>query len=348
VSNAAARPDAGWLPDFCQPPTLFSTLVAAQLAVLVIGLAPSAESSWNLRQWVAASAFAQWLALCSALPLCKLRPRLLLLPRMLGAALAWAIPVVVALVGSLLLHGLELIALLELDARLQPALPFALAIAAMAGLLSAALLRYFHFQQQAHLQVQAQARAQVEALQARIRPHFLFNSMNSIASLVRRDPDTAERAIEDLADLFRAALGAGDGSSTLADELVLCERYLAIEALRLGERLRVDWQVSDAVPRALAMPRLLLQPLVENAVIHGVARLAEGGTISLRITTEAQAVVVLIGNPCPPLPGPTVGGNQHAQSSVAQRLAYAYGQRAQMAVQAGQGYYAVELRLPLP
>src|SRR5690606_5465417 len=136
-------------------------------------------------------------------------------------------------------------------------------VAALAAIITAAALRYFYVQQQWAEQVQAKADAEVRALQARIRPHFLFNSMNSIASLVRRDPATAERAIEDLSDLFRAALGAGQGPATLDEEIILAERFLAIEKLRLGDRLKVDWQREDDLPLTLSMPRLILQPLVE-------------------------------------------------------------------------------------
>ncbi len=345
-ARPASAPD-GWLPDFCQLPTLFSTLVAAQLAVLVIGLAPSTDSEWNGSQWIAASALAQWLALCSAVPLCKLRPALQRLPPTLGGLLAWAIPVAVAFLGSLLLHELNDSLQLELGAGIASRMHFAGAIAAIAALLSAVLLRYFHFQQRWRQQIAAQSRAQVDALQARIRPHFLFNSMNSIASLVRRDPATAERAIEDLADLFRAALGAGGEAASLDEELRLCERYLAIEALRLGDRLQVEWRIADDVPRQLPLPRLLLQPLVENAVGHGIARLAEGGRIEIDIARERKALRIRIGNPCPRLPESTREGNRHAQSSVAQRLAYAFGPRAGMTVATREGYYSCELRLPL-
>ncbi len=348
MNAAATTPSLDWLPDFCRPPILFSTLVAAQVAVLVIGLAPGGSAQWRLNQWIAASALALWLALTCAVALCKLRPGLLRLPRTLGASLAWLLPVAVAFFGSLLLHELNSTLQLGFSAHSDNRLHFAGAIAAIAGLLSAVLLRYFHFQQQLHQQVAANARAEVEALQARIKPHFLFNSMNTIASLVRRDPDTAERAIEDLSDLFRAALGAGGQAASLAEELHLCERYLAIEALRLGERLRVDWKVDDDTPRNLPLPRLLLQPLVENAVIHGIARLAEGGTIAIAIGREADMLRIAIGNPYPPVSGSELAGNQHAQSSVAQRLAYAFGPRARMTVAAREGYYSCELRLPLP
>ena len=106
--------------------------------------------------------------------------------------------------------------------------------------------------------------------------------MNTIASLVRSDPAVAERAVLDLSDLFRAALGAGEGDSTLAEEVELAERYLAIEQLRLGDRLQVAWRKAEPLAVALPMPRLVLQPLVENAVLHGISRLPEGGTVDDR------------------------------------------------------------------
>ena len=124
--------------------------------------------------------------------------------------------------------------------------------------------------------MRASARAEADALQARIKPHFLFNSMNTIAGLVRRDPAVAERAVLDLSDLFRAALGAGEGESSLAEEVELAERYLSIEALRLGERLQVRWRRAEPLPWTLPLPRLVLQPLVENAVLHGISRLPAG------------------------------------------------------------------------
>ncbi len=346
MSAAPARPPDDWLPDFCQPPTLFSTLIAAQVAVLVIGLAPSTQYAWSGGQWIAASSLGLWLALCSAVVLCKLRPWLLQVPKALGVGAAWSTPVLVAFLGSLLLHQLNRELSLGLDADVADRLHFAGAIATIAGLLSAVLLRYFHFQQRLHQQVAAQARAQVDALQARIRPHFLFNSMNSIAGLLRRDPDTAEQAIEDLSDLFRAALST-EADADLGTEIELCERYLAIERLRLGERLQVDWQVSEAAPRALRLPRLLLQPLVENAVLHGIARLAEGGCIRIGIDVDGRELRIAIGNPCPRTPRAADDGNRHAQSSVGQRLAFAFGPRARMTVREDAGYYACELRIPL-
>lgn len=342
--RAASTED--WLPDFCSPPILFSTLVGAQLVVIVMGLTPGAEVGWSLPDWLAGSALAQWLALCSAVVLCKFRPALQRLPRTLGGTLAWLLPVAVAFVGSMLLLQLAFALELNIGRDISSPLLFAAAIAALAALLSATLLRYFHFQQRWQQQVAAQARAQVDALQARIRPHFLFNSMNSIASLVRRDPATAERAIEDLADLFRAALGADGADASLAEEIELCQRFLAIESLRLGDRLQVNWTLEDNLPDTLRLPKLLLQPLMENAIVHGIAELQQGGALSIDMRTQAGQLVIIIGNPYPPNRRANPG-NRHAQSSVAQRLAYAFGERAKMTVSASEGYYSCELRIPL-
>ncbi len=334
-------------PDFCRLPVLFATALAAQMVVLAIGLVPSETPAWRPAQWLAASALSQWLALCSALALCKARPLLAALPAPGSALAAWALPVLVAFSGSWLVFGIAPL----IDAELLPAhtgaLRFSASIAAIAGMLAAVLLRYLHLRRRWEAQVAAQAQAQVEALQARIRPHFLFNSMNSIASLVRRDPQTAERAIEDLAELFRAALGSDPRPATLDEEITLCERFLAIESLRLGPRLGVDWRIDADVPRQLALPRLLLQPLVENAVRHGIARLAEGGRIGITLRRDGRRLRLRIDNPRPVDADGDAGGNRHAQASVARRLAHFFGERADMAVDAGRGYYAVELSLPI-
>ena len=125
--------------------------------------------------------------------------------------------------------------------------------------MSALLLRYFYLQSQWRRQQQAELRARIESLQARIRPHFLFNSLNSIASLVAIDPYKAEQAVLDLSDLFRASLAKPGTLVSWAEELELAKRYLSIEQYRLGERLQLDWQV-DEVPDDLPIPQLTLQP----------------------------------------------------------------------------------------
>jgi len=225
--------------------------------------------------------------------------------------------------------------------------------AAIATLIVAVVLRYLYAVDGWQAQVRASARAETDALQARIKPHFLFNSMNTIAGLVRRDPDVAERAVLDLSDLFRAALGAGQGESNLAEEVELAERYLSIEQLRLGERLQVRWRRQEPLPWQLPLPRLVLQPLVENAVLHGVSRLPAGGTIDIELSADADCLLVTVHNPAPPprerdAPLEGRGGSGHARSSIAHRLAYAYGPRARVTGRWHEGYYLAELRVPLP
>ena len=142
------------------------------------------------------------------------------------------------------------------------------------AIVGAIALRYMHLQLMWKRDLARQAQARVEALQARIRPHFLFNSMNTIASFTRTQPELAEQVVEDLSDLFRASL-SDSSSSNLGGELALARGYLRIEALRLGERLQVEWEV-DELPPTVEIPPLTLQPLVENAVIHGILNECRG------------------------------------------------------------------------
>lgn len=343
-SWSSVRP---WLPDFCRLPTLFGVMVAVEVAVLtaVLFRLPTAPDAWT--GLFTASLFAQWLATLSVGALCRSRPWIDRQPLLRSVVLALAIPLVIALSGALLVVAIDM----SLDAGWtvprEDALAFVLVCGTVALLLGAALLRYFYVSEQWRTQVAAHAQAEVRALQARIKPHFLFNSMNSIASLVRHDPVTAERAIEDLAELFRAALGAGHGESTLGEELHLAERYLAIEQLRLGSRLAVEWDLAADLPRELPMPRLILQPLVENAVIHGIARLDDGGIVRIAARRDGPALRVDIRNPYMVEVAPGHAGNRHAQGSIAQRLRHRFGPVAHMTTDARDGYYEVTLWLPL-
>ncbi|MFU8833547.1 MAG: sensor histidine kinase, partial [Wenzhouxiangella sp.] len=142
-------------------------------------------------------------------------------------------------------------------------------------------LRYIDFRRQWARQLAAEHGARLEALQARIRPHFLFNTLNTIASLIPGQPEQAEQATMDLADLLRTGL-KDESSHLLSDELDLVRGYLRIESLRLGERLRVEWLLDDELPLDRPVPALLLQPLVENAVIHGIAARPDGGRLVIR------------------------------------------------------------------
>lgn len=338
-----------WLPDLCRLPRIALVLGAAEMVVLVVALAPTSAQGWNASRLVSASAFALWLGLTIAVLLCLLRGRLSRLPRALGAVAAVAMAGIVAAGGAAMLYVIDGNTGAHLIADDVSMVRFAVGSAAIAMLVVAALLRYLYAIEGWQAQLEASARAQAQALQARIRPHFLFNSMNTIASLVRSDPATAERAVLDLSDLFRAALGAGEGNSTLAEEVVLAERYLGIEQLRLGPRLQVAWQRTEPLPWQMPVPRLVLQPLLENAVLHGVSRLPEGGLVEVVLQRVGNAELrVRVRNPAP-APGAEAShhGAGHAQRSTLHRLQLALGPAARMSAGWREGYYVAELRLPI-
>jgi two-component system sensor histidine kinase AlgZ len=342
----AAEP---WLPDLCRLPRLATLFGVAELVVLVLALSPDGGAPWTPMRFAIASGFALWLALAVATVLCTARRVLSRLSVPVGSAAALAAAFLVALACAAIVFQLDrnLYGLLASSVTLAR---FALGSAALAVVIAAVALRYLYVLDGWQAQVRASARAQADALQARIRPHFLFNSLNAIIGLVRRDPAVAEHALLDLSDLFRAALEAGEGvaASTLRGEVELAERYLAIEALRLGPRLRVEWRREEPLPWDLPLPRLVLQPLVENAVLHGVSRLPAGGTVEIALRVEAGLLRVSVANPAPPeaaAAGPA--GARHAQGSIGHRLAYAFGPRAGLTTSREAGYYRSELRVPL-
>lgn len=334
-----------WLPDFCSPPVLFAVMVVAELLAVVILIAPSDESRALLPRLATASVFVQWLALVCAVCLCKLRPQLQQLTPWLGVLMAYALMLLITVVGSALVFGLDHQLDLGLTLPQQFQVRFIWRSAALCALIGAALLRYFYVLEQWRVRMRAEAKARFEALQARIRPHFLFNSMNTIASLIPLRPADAERAVENLSDLFRAALGTDSARSTLGEELDLVRRYLDLEKLRLGERLRVEMAV-DELPTDLALPPLLLQPLVENAVYHGIQQLPGGGTVSIHGRRDAGHLEIAIRNP-QPRPGARAGARHGmALENTRARIEYHFGIHGTLEIDDGADYFTCTLRLP--
>lgn len=327
------------LPDFCGLPVLFALLVLATIVVVVALLAPG--TALDLNDFALATLFAVWLALLSGVCLCKLRPWLERLAVIPAYTVIWLLIVLVVALASAVVVWLDH----QLGTWLTPAngTRFMLGNVAIAAMIGAALLRYFYVLAQHQERLQAVAQAQVEALQARIRPHFLFNSMNTVAALVRVDPDAAEVTIDNLSQLFRAALGADDRPGTLGEELQLVECYLAIEQLRLGERLRVEMDVASA-PLGLLVPRLLLQPLLENAVHHGIHGRREGGVVRLTVRQVSGEVRIVIDNPLPD--GPAHAGQGHALDNVRGRIDFHFGARGRLETQVSGDRYRVVVRLP--
>ena len=332
-----------WLPQFCSAPTLFAVTIVAELVALVIVLAPESQ----LRPWLprlgVVSVYVQWLALLNAVVLCSLRRPLERLGARAGFVIAWVASLLVTALASAVVCQMDQALGLGLSVPAGSSMRFMLGNTAICALIAAALLRYLFVLEQWRERVRAASKAQVDALQARIRPHFLFNSMNTIASLIRTRPAEAERTVEDLADLFRAALGANDAHGTLGEELDLVARYLQIEHLRLGDRLRVDMDVAE-LPREFAMPRLLLQPLIENAVYHGIQPRADGGTLGVRGRRLADGVEIVITNPLA-VDAPSKR-NGVALANVRARIEYHFGARGELRVQSGPENFTVNVRLP--
>jgi two-component system sensor histidine kinase AlgZ len=211
-----------------------------------------------------------------------------------------------------------------------------------AGLTTAGLLAWFDLRWRAHSPAVTEAR--LMALTARIRPHFLFNSLNAVLGVIRSDPRRAEAALEELSDLFRVLMRDNRELVPLSDEIALARQYLELEKLRLGERLRVRWDIETCPPDAL-VPPLMLQPLLENAVYHGIEKLQETGEIGVRMSSDGDRVVVELGNPV--APGSSHhAGNRMAVANIRERLMLFFDLEAQLDIKDEGGYYAVRIVFP--
>jgi len=334
-----------FVPDLCAPRPVFVMVMLVELLVLVYTLASSTlpQFDWNLL--ATSSLFVQWIALASAAFLCLSRS--LFSRASLSLAVTGCLLIILAVTAFSSYLAIWLYPQLTSPGGggQQGGDWWLLRNIAIASVLAGIALRYFYLQQQLRLREKSELQARLDSLRSRIRPHFLFNTMNSIASLIGSQPDAAERAVEDLSELFRSSLQENDRISTVADELHLCELYLDIEKLRLGERLTVEWEV-DAAMRDQAMPGLIRQPLVENAVYHGISQLPEGGTITVDVHRTGDSLRARIENPIPDYSSHSQGHHM-ALDNIEQRLHGLFGLDAGMEATRGDGCYCVELTYPL-
>ncbi|MEM9058054.1 MAG: histidine kinase, partial [Pseudomonadota bacterium] len=216
----------------------------------------------------------------------------------------------------------------------------------ISAIVSLLVLRYFYVSHQWRLNVQMEARSRITALQARIRPHFLFNSMNTIAALIESNPESAELAVEDLSDLFRASLDDSRQLIRLHEEFETVKGYERIERLRLGDRLDVEWQTAN-LPKNALVPALSIQPLLENAIYHGIEPLPEGGTISISGRRKKQMIEIVIANPVAAAPRASAHqGNRMALTNIRERFDLSFGGRATMKIEHTEDYHRVTLTFP--
>ena len=232
-----------------------------------------------------------------------------------------------------------------LVARHVPQPPFAVLRHLLIALCAyATLLAYFGLRAKALSPAIAESRLQ--ALQARIRPHFLFNSLNAVLSLIRSDPRQAETALLDMADLFRVLMRDNRELVPLADEIELCRQYLGLEKLRLSDRLSVEWHLNN-MPGDALVPPLMLQPLLENAVYHGIEPMDKGGTIRVTGRREGSTAVLTIENPISPKLVARRPGHQIGLDNVRQRLALMFHGETDLEVVEGPERFIVTLRFPI-
>lgn len=352
---ATAAPDnkaatAFHLPDFCAGSAVLAIVLIVELLALILTLA---RQPFHNEFWVdlaGTSLFLLWQGLGNAAVLCRLRPWL----RMQSARRAYALTLAALLIASLVISE----AVVWLGSRWgggPDALPtmfpqhhglFLLRTLAVSFVVGALTLRYFHVQAEWKRSVELESQARVRALQARIRPHFLFNSMNTIAALTRSDPARAEEAVEDLADLFRANLSEARGQIPLKEELEIARIYQRIEQLRLRDRLKVTWDVAELPMRAL-VPSLLVQPLLENAIYHGIEALPEGGTVIIAGRFDGERIELSVSNP---VNEATMrqehAGNKIALDNIKQRLALAWPGKSHVHVSQEQDRYRISLSFP--
>lgn len=221
-------------------------------------------------------------------------------------------------------------------------------VGVMSAIISALALRYAFVYHRAQVKSEIQQQDRLQALQSRIRPHFLFNSMNSVASLIRSDPEQAERALQDLADVFRVLLADARKMVPITAESELARQYLDIEKLRLGDRLQVKWSASN-VPRNALIPSLTLQPLIENAVYHGVEPSFAGGIVDIRMWSEGTDLSIMITNPIPEITNQAQHrkGNRIAMNNVRERLDRHFHGRADLKNYEKLGSYYVMITMPV-
>ncbi len=320
------------LPNFCNLGIMLRLLIIVNVLCMAAAVVANAgRGVWE--QFLLISVVAQPAIILSLLFFCGLRRVLTKLTYWRGVTIIFALE---ALIGAGFWFLLvSVVPFAEPLAVWQCAFFFAFATGVV----------LFYFNLRARSLSPALTEARLQALQARIRPHFLFNSINAVLSLIRAEPKRAELMLEDMSDLFRVLMADNRKLVPLADEIELCQKYLAIEQIRLGDRLIIKWNI-DAAAKVAMVPPLILQPLVENAVYHGIEPHQGAGEIAIDIERRGKQFVIRLSNPFES--GSThISGNRMAIANIRERLQLHFDAEASLKADVIKDRYVVTIIMPV-
>lgn len=337
-----------FLPDLCNVRAVLVLILLSEALVTALILIESGLVGFQWERFATLSYFVQWVALLSVALLCQSRKFMARLA--LIWAVCWAMTLLMLVCFFISLAVEAILPSLGLGLGYRIDWSWILRNILISAIFGGMGLRYFYVQSQWRLKSQAELSSRLQALQARIRPHFFFNSLNTVASLIAIDPDKAENMLVDLSSLFRVVLKDQDAQVDLSAEIELGRRYLNIEQERLGNRLRLEWQLPDKIPN-IQVPQLLLQPLLENAIYHGIQPLIEGGKVVVKLSMSTEPKIkqrrwsLAIENDKPDLAVES-DGHQISLPNIAMRLEAVFNDSAVLEFQETANQYRVMIELP--
>ena len=350
-TDKAKLSDKFYLPDFSSPGTVLAIVLIAEIVAIVLSLARSVPWPEFFPDLAKTSLLMLWMALTTAAVLSVARPALSKCSVQKASAISLLLVIANVAVISEFVYWVGFNYGNTATGGTGSWFPpqrwgFLLRNLAIGSIVTSLALRYFYISHEWKRNVEREAESRIHALQARIRPHFLFNSMNTIAALIGTKPVAAAQAVEDLADLFRASLGEPGQPISLKQELELARIYQRMEQQRLGDRLVVEWIV-DEVPMRAMIPGLTIQPLLENAIYHGIEPDPSGGVVRIAGRRQGDMISITVSNPRPPASNQSGrAGNRMALNNIRQRLELAYGKRASLNVVEDSDSYEVCLSFP--
>ena len=336
-----ASPPGDWLPNLDGPSAVLRLVLLALLMAIMTELARGGMGGFEIPSFAARALAYGWLVVLAAAGIHLARPRLLALgtPMAVLACMLW--------INALMLAKVSFQAQIDMLLGAPGAAMGAPEQLLLGNMVALIMLRYLYLAGQTKARERALRRASLDILQARMRPHFLFNSLNGIIELIPTDARRAEEAMLELTELLRATLDDAAALVPLGRELALCRKYLAMERLRMGARLQVQWQLAPGIDR-VPVPLLLLQPLLENAIVHAIARREQGGTLQCSLHLQGDQLHIEVRNPlgdegC----DAHGGGHGEALANTRARLEAHYGDNYSLDCSPGDGEFRSRIRVPV-